>query len=97
MNGNPRQSRGKYLLFVESGVFLIAVLLLGLNRSQKLGGILYFPIFIISFVLSLVLTDVVKRAMLRLGVLDQPNEARWHRQPVALLGGIAIFQMFSST
>jgi UDP-GlcNAc:undecaprenyl-phosphate GlcNAc-1-phosphate transferase len=28
-------------------------------------------------------------------MVDQPNESRWHRQPVALLGGIAIFISFA--
>jgi len=32
--------------------------------------------------------------MLKVGILDQPSEHRWHRQPVALMGGIAIFVSF---
>lgn len=61
-----------------------------------MSGFLYSSVFIISFVLSLLLTNVVKRAMSHLGVLDQPNETRWHRRPVALLGGVAIFISFVS-
>ena len=52
-------------------------------------------IFFSSLCLSLVLTPIVKKAMLRLGVLNMPSESRWHQRPVALLGGIAIFVSFA--
>ncbi len=43
-----------------------------------------------GFFLSLILTDVCKRAGRRYGVVAMPREDRWHRQPVPLLGGAAI-------
>ncbi len=89
-----RRSRGKTTLLTEFSFVLVVILILATNHSRGLGGILYPLIFIASLALSLVLTDVVKRATLHLGVLDYPSEARWHRQPVALLGGIAIFISF---
>lgn len=55
----------------------------------------YIITFFFSLIVSLVLTPIVRRAMLRLGILDMPNESRWHRQPVALMGGIAIFISFA--
>ena len=54
----------------------------------------YIITFFFSLIVSLVLTPIVRRAMLKLGILDMPNESRWHRQPVALMGGIAIFISF---
>ena len=55
----------------------------------------YIITFFFSLIVSLVLTPIVRRAMLKLGILDMPNESRWHRQPVALMGGIAIFISFA--
>ena len=54
----------------------------------------FIIIFFFSSALSLLLTPLVRRVMLRLGVLSTPNEHRWHRKPVALMGGIAIFISF---
>lgn len=55
----------------------------------------YITIFFFSLVVSLVLTYIVRKTMLKLGILDMPSESRWHRQPVALMGGIAIFISFA--
>ena len=88
--------RRNVILLMEFSFLLIVILFLVINHSRELDGILYILIFMISLALSLVLTDMVRRAMSRLGVLDQPGETRWHRRPVALLGGIAIFISFVS-
>ena len=55
----------------------------------------YISIFIISFVLSLLFTPIVRRAMLKLGIVDHPCEDRWNAKSVALLGGTAIFISFT--
>ena len=55
----------------------------------------YIIIFFSSLIISLVLTPIVRKAMLKLGILNMPSESRWHRQPVALMGGIAIFTSFA--
>jgi len=55
----------------------------------------YIITFFLSLIVSLVLTPIVRKAMLKLGILDMPSESRWHRQPVALMGGIAIFISFA--
>lgn len=57
----------------------------------------YITTFLLSLVLSLMLTPVVRKAMLRLCILNMPRADRWHRQPIALLGGIAIFISFALT
>jgi UDP-GlcNAc:undecaprenyl-phosphate GlcNAc-1-phosphate transferase len=51
-------------------------------------------IFIVSLTLSLVITPQVRRLAGRVGLMAQPRDDRWHRQPVALLGGLAIAVSF---
>ena len=55
----------------------------------------YITAFFLSLLLSLILTPIVRRTMLKFGILDMPSENRWHLQPIALLGGIAIFISFA--
>ena len=65
-----------------------------LNYLQELNIMSYILTFAIALILSLILTPTVRKVMLKVGILDQPSEHRWHRQPVALMGGIAIFVSF---
>jgi UDP-GlcNAc:undecaprenyl-phosphate GlcNAc-1-phosphate transferase len=46
--------------------------------------------FAIAFVLSLALTPICRSGARRLGLTARPTEDRWHQQPTALLGGVAI-------
>ncbi len=46
---------------------------------------------LLSFLLCLVLTPVVKYAAIRRGWMAYPRKDRWHQTPTALLGGIAIY------
>jgi len=55
---------------------------------------MFFIIFLLSLFLSLIFTPIVRKIMIKLGVLDMPNLSRWHSEPVALMGGIAIFLSF---
>lgn len=50
--------------------------------------------FSISFVLSLVLTELVKRLAKRVGLVAHPREDRWHRASVPFLGGVGICLSF---
>jgi UDP-GlcNAc:undecaprenyl-phosphate GlcNAc-1-phosphate transferase len=50
--------------------------------------------FSISFGLSLVLTELVKRWARRAGLVAHPRDDRWHREPVPLLGGVGICLSF---
>jgi len=45
----------------------------------------------VSFVLALVLTPVVAALARHYGVVAKPKTDRWHKQPTAMLGGVAIF------
>lgn len=54
----------------------------------------YLLIFSIAFIASLILTPIIQKVMLRLGVVSVPSNDRWHQQVIALMGGIAIFVGF---
>ncbi len=51
---------------------------------------LYACVLGAAFVLSLLLTEVVRRVALRLRILDHPGERKVHVKPVPLMGGVAI-------
>ncbi len=46
--------------------------------------------FLIALIASLVLVPVCRLVALRLGFVAAPRADRWHRRPIALLGGVAI-------
>ncbi|MBW1961970.1 MAG: glycosyl transferase [Deltaproteobacteria bacterium] len=50
---------------------------------------------IISFALCLVLTPCVRSIARKKGWMAQPTKDRWHKQPTALAGGIAIYLSMS--
>ena len=47
--------------------------------------------FLISFLISLGLTPVVKLLANRLGFVSMPKKDRWHKNPVPLMGGVSIY------
>jgi UDP-GlcNAc:undecaprenyl-phosphate GlcNAc-1-phosphate transferase len=49
----------------------------------------------VSFVISWVLTFVVRRVAIRVGFTDKPGHRKIHSKPIALGGGIAIFLAFA--
>ena len=68
----------------------------GGSASPMLYGVNmnYVITFSLSLIISLILVPIVRRVMLKLGVLSMPSKVRWHQRPVALMGGIAIFISF---
>src|SRR6266436_9916849 len=44
-----------------------------------------------SFFLALLLTPIVRALARRRGMVAQPKSDRWHKQPTAMLGGVAIW------
>ncbi len=52
--------------------------------------LLYFYFFA-PFILSLVLTPIVRQIALKNGLVSYPRPDRWHKRPTALLGGISIY------
>lgn len=52
-------------------------------------------LFLISFCLTFFLTPLVRKAALKLGIVDRPDKARKiHKEATPLLGGLAIFIAF---
>jgi len=52
--------------------------------------------FVAAFLVSLILTAVVRRAATRVALVDTPRSDRWHRRPVPRLGGIAVYVAFTA-
>ncbi len=52
----------------------------------------YVPVFIASFLITLIATPIMRRLAIWQGVIDRPSDPRKiHRIPVAYLGGVAVF------
>lgn len=52
----------------------------------------YFGVFVAAFVVTLLMTPVMRWIALRQGIVDRPSDPRKiHRRPVAYLGGVAVF------
>lgn len=51
----------------------------------------HISVFVLSLILSLVLTPLVRRFALATGRVAAPKDNRWHKKETALFGGIAIF------
>jgi UDP-GlcNAc:undecaprenyl-phosphate GlcNAc-1-phosphate transferase len=52
----------------------------------------YVAVFVVSFVVALIATPLMRRLAVANGVIDRPSESRKiHRIPVAYLGGAAVF------
>ncbi len=52
---------------------------------------------VLSLVLALTLTPLVRALARRWGVVARPRSDRWHTQPTALLGGVAFFAAVTAT
>jgi len=55
----------------------------------------YLASFLLAFFFSAALTPLIRKMAFRLGQVAKPREDRWHTQPTALMGGVAIFGSFS--
>ena len=52
----------------------------------------YIGVLVASFIVTLLVTPLIRKLAVSHGVIDHPNEARkQHTQPIAYLGGIAVF------
>ncbi len=54
----------------------------------------YSFIFLIPLALSLIITPMVRNFALRFRLVAHPKEGRWHKEPISLLGGAAIYLAF---
>ena len=50
----------------------------------------YIAVFLTGFVVTYLLTPVVRSLAVRFGVVDLPNERRPHKRPTARGGGLAV-------
>ena len=46
---------------------------------------------VVSFALALALTPVVRKLARRWGFVAKPKSDRWHKNPTAMMGGVAIW------
>ncbi len=52
----------------------------------------YAPIFVVAFIVTLLVTPLVRRLAIAAGAVDLPDQARKsHPYPVAMFGGVAVF------
>jgi UDP-N-acetylmuramyl pentapeptide phosphotransferase/UDP-N-acetylglucosamine-1-phosphate transferase len=59
--------------------------------------LIYLYVFDVSFVLALLLTPMCRRLSFQRGYVDEPDlERKIHTQPMALLGGLAVFSAFAA-
>lgn len=62
----------------------------GITKLEVFHG--YVAVFVVSFLVCLLTTPLMRRLALANGIIDHPHEARKaHRIPVAYLGGVAVF------
>ena len=54
-------------------------------------------LLVFSFLLAFFSTKVIQRVAKKLKILDHPNERKIHKEPVPLLGGLAIFGSYVAT
>lgn len=60
------------------------------DRATIFGG--YIGVFIVAFVVTLLMTPIMRRLAIANGIIDHPNEARkMHKLPIAYLGGVAVY------
>ncbi len=51
----------------------------------------FAPSFFVAFIMTLLVTPMVRKLAIALGVVDQPGGRKIHNEPIAYLGGLAVF------
>ncbi len=60
------------------------------GMTELLNG--YSGVFLVSFLVALVATPLVRKLAIAMDIIDRPDESRkQHRYPIAYLGGLAVF------
>jgi UDP-GlcNAc:undecaprenyl-phosphate GlcNAc-1-phosphate transferase len=57
----------------------------------------FMPLLALSFVAAYGFTPITKRLALRWNIVDKPSQRKIHREPIPLLGGVAIYGAFFLT
>jgi UDP-GlcNAc:undecaprenyl-phosphate/decaprenyl-phosphate GlcNAc-1-phosphate transferase len=64
--------------------------LLSIDTATIIGP--YMPVFYVSFLVTIILTPIMRALAHQHGVVDDPdNKRKVHTQPIAYLGGVSIF------
>ncbi len=66
-----------------------------LRRLSRRKKNMVYVLPLISFLVCLILTPVVRRLALEKGWMAEPSQDRWHQKPTPLLGGVAIYMGLS--
>ncbi|HCJ66596.1 MAG TPA: hypothetical protein DHV62_04540, partial [Elusimicrobia bacterium] len=81
-------------------VILGLILYLGSPRGGTwfyIHNIRWLYVFFLSLFLANFITPIVQKIAARFKILDYPDERKIHRQPIPLLGGLAIYLAFIIT
>jgi UDP-GlcNAc:undecaprenyl-phosphate GlcNAc-1-phosphate transferase len=54
----------------------------------------FIPVLALGFVAAYGFTPMTKRLAIRWNIVDNPNARKIHKEPIPLLGGVAIFSAF---
>lgn len=55
----------------------------------------FMPIMVVGFVAAFSLTPITKRMAIHWNIVDKPSTRKIHREPIPLLGGVAIYGAFA--
>ncbi len=59
-------------------------------NSTEAGSLMTVVCFLISIVITLLMTPIIRKIGFNYGLLDHPNSRKQHNKPIARVGGIAI-------
>jgi UDP-GlcNAc:undecaprenyl-phosphate/decaprenyl-phosphate GlcNAc-1-phosphate transferase len=66
-----------------------------MDLTPDLGALRYPVTFVVALALSLYFTPIIRRGAIKYGVVDAPDgKLKTHHEPVAYLGGIAVYISF---
>lgn len=51
----------------------------------------YIGVLVMSFIVTLIATPIMRRLAIAHGIIDRPNARKVHKLPIAYLGGVAVF------
>src|SRR6266536_6213357 len=71
-------------------VLLAQILFHGYSADDILSPYIY--VFYVAFIVAYIFTPIMRRVATYYGIIDEPDALRkMHSQPVAYLGGVAVF------
>lgn len=65
----------------------------GQEAQQSMLGLFqsYIGVLVVAFLITLLITPIIRRAAIANGIVDRPDARKMHRMPVAYLGGVSVF------